>query len=247
MLQLMKYEFRKTRTTKLVVVGLTLLLQIMFMFGLYGNNEQWMSTGAGLLIFVATFGVIIIGLQSLLTLHKDMSTKQSYMLFMTPNSSYKILGAKVLECSLSMLLMAVFFGALGFLDVTLLFGKFGQLDQLLEFFRSVMKQFTDQIHFTSPEIISFCGMLLCSWLATVVTAAFSDVFACSLLNGKKFAGLAAFALFVVLNMVFGWISGLIPPAGTFVAAMLISGGVSLIITAVMYFATAFMMDRYLSV
>ena len=61
-------------------------------------------TGIVLLTMLAMGGIMVIGLASVVTLHRDVSTKQSYMLFMTPNSSYSILGAKMLENGLSILL-----------------------------------------------------------------------------------------------------------------------------------------------
>ena len=49
------------------------------------------------LVMCTIFGVIYIGIESVNVLHRDLNTKQSYMLFLTPKSSYQILGAKILE------------------------------------------------------------------------------------------------------------------------------------------------------
>ena len=102
MFKLMKYEFRKTWITKLILLGVTAVAEAVYLYGLYAEKDNPLSVAIGLLVLLAVGGVLVIGLESVLTLHRDMNTKQSYMLFMTPNSSYKILGAKVLENGLSM-------------------------------------------------------------------------------------------------------------------------------------------------
>ena len=63
------------------------------------------------LLMLAVCGVAVMGLESVFVLHRDMNTKQSYMLFMPPNSCYKILGAKVLECGAAILIAGAFFFA----------------------------------------------------------------------------------------------------------------------------------------
>ncbi len=108
MLKLMKYEFRKTWITKLILLGVTAVAEIAFLIGLYMEKETTLGLSVMLLVLLAFGGILMIGLYSVMTLHRDMNTKQSYMLFMTPSSSYSILGAKVLECGLSILIGGAF-------------------------------------------------------------------------------------------------------------------------------------------
>ena len=86
MSKLIKYEFRKTWPAKLVVLAFTLIAEIVFLVGVFGDNPDRTGIGIALLALTAMFGIFAIGVQSLVILHRDMSTKQSYMLFMTPNS-----------------------------------------------------------------------------------------------------------------------------------------------------------------
>ena len=64
------------------------------------------------------FGVFYIGLENILTLYRDLNSKQSYMLFLTPKSSYEILGAKILENGISILMAGAFFIVLAVFDLT---------------------------------------------------------------------------------------------------------------------------------
>ena len=77
--KLMKYEFRKTLVVKLVLLGATVLAEIVFLWGLWGDKNRALGTGAALLTMLAFGGCMVIGLSSVVILHRDMNTKQSYI------------------------------------------------------------------------------------------------------------------------------------------------------------------------
>ncbi len=253
MLKLMKYEFRKTMFTKLILLGITAVAEAAFLISLYTNKEGSLAASIGILTLLAIGGVLVIGLQSVLTLHHDMNTRQSYMLFMTPNSSYRILGAKVLECGLSILLTGAFYFALGALDISLLFAKEGMLSQLWDTIQEMLKSIT----FANGQSIISLDMkgmavlvfsLLSGWINTVTTAYLAVTVSAALLNGKRFNGLVSFVLFLALSWAGGWLERFatqsIPSIET---KLLVQGGIALAVAVIMYIATAQIMERKLSV
>ena len=251
MLKLMKYEFRKTWITKLILLGVTAVAEIAFLIGLYMEKETTLGLSVMLLVLLAFGGILMIGLYSVMTLHRDMNTKQSYMLFMTPSSSYSILGAKVLECGLSILIGGAFYFALGTLDLTLLFAKSGELNRLW----SAIQDFLSRLTFANHQLLidmegmaSFVFCLLAGWILTVVTAYFAVVISAALLNGKRFNGLLSFVLFLILSWFTGWVAqtatASIPSINVL---LLVDGAIALAFTAVMYVITAVIMERKLSV
>ena len=251
MLKLMKYEFRKTWITKLILLGVTAVAEIAFLIGLYVDRETTLGLSVLLLVFLALGGIAMIGLYSVMTLHRDMNTKQSYMLFMTPNSSYSILGAKVLECGLSILIGGAFYFALGTLDITLLFAKSGELNRLW----SAIQDFLSHQTFANHQLLidmkgmaAFVFCLLAGWIVTVITAYFAVVISAALLNGKRFNGLLSFVVFLTLSWFIGWVAqtatASIPSINVL---LLVDGAISLAFTAVMYVITAIIMERKLSV
>ena len=251
MLKLMKYEFRKTWITKVILLVITALAEAGYLIGLYGDHENTMGASILVLVLLAMGGVMVIGLESILTLHRDMNTKQGYMLFMTPNSCYRILGAKVLECGLSILLTGAFFFALGALDITLLFAKEGQLSELWKEIQDFLSHFSIEdraleINMRSMFAVTF--MLLAGWISLITTAYLADVISSALLNGKKFNGVISFVLFLVLNWASNWVisraTGAIRDNFTL---LMVHGALSLALAAVMYFVTAQLMERRLSV
>ena len=168
MLRLLKYELRKTQFSKLVLLGITLVAQAVFLAGFWGKKEETLAIGAFLLFSIAIIGIALMGILSVVTLHRDMNTKQGYMLFMTPNSCYKILGAKVIECALSLLLAGAFFFGLGYLDFSLLLGE-GTNKQIWDMFNQMVRTINQHIVLDAPhisalifEIIVFASSIISS-------------------------------------------------------------------------------------
>ena len=251
MWKLMKYELRKTRFAKLILLGVTAVAEIIFLIGLYARQENTLVVGTYLLLMLAFGGLVAIGIMSVVALHRDMNTKQGYMLFMTPNSCYRILGAKVLECGISILLAGTFFFALGALDVSLLFAKQGMLNVMWQRFEEMLTRMTFNgrpIRMDLVAAVSLSFNLVASWFATVTSAYLADVISSALLNGKKFNGLVSFLIFVA----FSWgLSKLIDLATGGIKDMILYLWIyslcSLVCAAVMYWVTARIMEKHLSV
>ena len=247
MKNLMKYEMRKTLNAKLILLGITAVAEIVFLIGLYAEKEGMLAIGIGILFALALGGVMAIGLQSIVTLHRDMNTKQSYMLFMTPNSSYKILGAKVLENGLSILIAGAFFFALGMLDITLLFTKEGSLQKMWEMFGEMINSINKEVQLNAQGLACFVFSLLAGWIATVTAVYLADVVSSALLYGKKYNGILSFVLFLALSFFMGWLEQKVVPASPVNRYFLLSGVLSLVLSGLMYVGTAEIMERKLSV
>lgn len=250
--KLLKYEMRKTWMMKLIIFGITAVLELAFVATLYlqsGNDhEELLATLVLLLMFMAIGGVILIGVQSVMTLHRDMNTKQGYMLYLTPRNSFQILGAKMLENGISLVLAGTFFFLLGLLDVTLLFSKLGRLEALWDMAQQFMSALNSQIQLNTEGVLCLVVDLLVSWLATVSIAYLADIISSALLNGKRFNGLVTFVLFILLSMLLSRIQRLFVGQGMYLSTqMLAQAAVALVYSAIMYVASAFTMEKYLSV
>ncbi len=240
MLRLLKYEFRKTLFPKLVLLALLVIFEGIFLYGYWTDNNSTVTLGLSLFLFTFLCGLLAIGIISLVTLHKDMNTRQGYMLFMTPNSTYRILGAKVAENGLSMLGI----GAVG-LGICLL--NFSLIKQELEFITSFLKNFGIGLTPTFPHLSALLVYIICDILCSVTTAYLADVICSSLLNGQKGSMVITFVLFALLNFGIQKIMGLVPASLDIVVMFLLQGAIALVLATVMYIITARLMDRYLSV
>ena len=251
MLKLMKYEFRKTRLTKLIILVITAVAEVLFLGGLYTDRYTLVGFSIFALMMLAFLGVFVIGLESIVALHRDMNTKQSYMLFMTPHSCYSILGAKTLECCLSILLTGVCFFALGALDVSLLFAREGKLVDLWDFIHDLLANITINGHSLEIDpgtLAALVFVLLAAWILTIITAFLAVTISAALLNGRRFSGVISFVLFLALSLGCSLLTNLVTrPIPGNITVMMVHGLLSLVFAAVMYFVTAKIMEDKLSV
>ncbi len=246
MLRLLKYELRKTQFSKLILLGITLVAQAVFLAGFWGKKEDTLAIGAFLLFAIALTGIALVGILSVVTLHRDMNTKQGYMLFMTPNSCYRILGAKVIECALSLLLAGTFFFALGYLDFSLLLGE-GTNKQIWDMFNQMVRTINQHIILDAPHISALIFEIITAWLCTITTAYLADVISSSLLNGKKGGLLITFLIFLLLNYGISKLLKLVPSTIGVIPVLLWQGAIALVLAGIMYVITARLMEKYLSV
>ena len=240
MIKLLKYEFRKTAFPKLLIFAIILIMECVFLYGCLTDQGDTKTLGVILFMMATMFSFLLVGILSLVTLHKDMNTRQGYMLFMTPNSTYKILGAKVAECGLTLLVLGAVGLGLGTLD-------FSMVEKEIQFVTSILKSFNPDLVPSFSNISAMLFNLLCGLLCSVITAYFADVISSALLNGKKGNLLITFALYILLNYVIRKLMLLIPSSLSIVTLLLLQGVVALILAGIMYVITARLMDRYLSV
>lgn len=245
--RLIKYEFRKNLGSKLIFLGVTMVMEVMFLIGLYGEFENPMVLGMIGLFFSAVAGITYIGIESIVTLYRDLTTKQSYMLFMTPNSSYRILGAKAVENAGSVLLAGVFFGALATLDFTLLFNKAGEAVNIFDMVRDVLRNIDPRLDLSLKPMLALLLMVLCSWILQIATGYLAVVLTCTLLSGRKGAAVLSFAFYIAISLLISWGINHLPEKMEVVLRFNLTSAISLGCSIAMYFITAWIMDRKLSV
>jgi len=207
MFKLMKYEFRKQAFSKLVIVSIIAFLEVMFVIGVLLENENTMGTSMvflGLLTFGALF---FLAFESIITYSNDLKQKCSYMLFLTPNSSYSIVGAKVVSAAIQILLSGVAFVAIYALNGAILVAKFASIAEvkelILEFFKAIIK-----IDVDVSSVLLVVAVILLFWINTITVAFFSITLSTTFLADKKFKGVVSFILFFFINYVYGKITDL---------------------------------------
>ena len=123
MLTIMKYETIRQRLSKFIMLGLLAVLEVVFLISLYGQMDKPMGYAIVGLTFLAIFSFMYVSVESILNYNQDLSKKSGYMLFMTPHSVYEILGAKIIHNILTIILTALVFGLVAFLDIMLILLK----------------------------------------------------------------------------------------------------------------------------
>ncbi len=246
MLKLMKYEFRKTAFSKLVLLAITAVMEIVFLIGVFGKKDNLLAMGIVFLSLCAIIGVVYIGLESVNVLHRDLNTKQSYMLFLTPKNSYQILGAKILENGISIVLTGAFFAVLAAIDLTVATLYIGGVKELFDLVSSFM-EVNWSVDFTQTEAVLFFFGLLASWIVYIVNADLAVILSSSVLAGKKGSKVAAFIIFMILSMILGTVLDHIPVLKSAELTFTLYIAVTFAIAAVLYLISGWIMEKKLSV
>ncbi len=254
MSRLMKYEFRKTMFPKLVLLGLTAVMEAIYLIGMLvkkdssgGFDTSYASGGILGLVLTASFGIIFIGLYTLMVLHNELGTKQGYMLFMTPHNSYKILGAKMLENALSMFATGGFFGVLATIDLNILLKASGETRSLMDMIQLMLRNADINIELRKEYFWAFLFVLIASWLEFIMTAGLSLVLSHTFLSGKKLSLVVSIVLFFLLSWFTSWVRNFAPrQSGGMHLEFMVDGLISLGFTVVFYFISGWMMEKKLS-
>lgn len=247
MLKLMKYEFRKTLISKMILLAITAVMEIVFLIGVFGELETPLAIGIMGLMLCGIFGIIYIGIESVTVFHKDLNTKQSYMLFLTPNNSYKILGAKILENGLSLVITGAFYVGLAAIDISTAILYIGGLEEFIEMLKVMSLSFQVNIDITAGAIIVLFFTALASWIMTIVTADFAVVLSATVFAGKRFSGIVSFVIFLGVNAVGSKIMEILPALNSEYTQFALNISVLFAIAAILYVIAAWIMDKKLSV
>ena len=251
MLKLMKYEFRKTMFSKMILLVVTAIAELAYLIGVFMKNNEVLGYGTIGLTFCGIFGIIYVGIESLISFHRDLNTKQSYMLFLTPNNSYKILGAKVLENGLSILIVGACFAGLAALDMTIGMLYIGGVKQFLEFLESFAHiKITWNGEIIRNFLIIFMTMLS-SWIMAVTSGYLAILLSATVLAGKRLSGFVSFLVYLFITWGLGTVTDclldFLPANSSSNVIFLMTIGLMLMFSAIMYVVTGWIMERKLSV
>ena len=119
--KIIKYEWRKQRTSRLIILFGLLIGLITFAI-----NERIAFAVSIILMLCGLLVIFYTGIESLLVFNKDLRTKQSHMLWMLPKSVWEILGGKFLAAILQMLFVFAAFTASGFACLTIAIAQIGR-------------------------------------------------------------------------------------------------------------------------
>ena len=204
MFKLMKYEFRKWRTTLLALVAGLAALEIGFVAG-RAMNKTGLMTVCLVLISILTFAafayLVIAGIASY---SLELRDKSGFLIFMTPVRPIGIVLSKLVFIALAALAAMALFGTAAYLDFRFLIRRLDldpeTLDQL-----NMLLRFGLKSNATVQQILQMVGFFavtsLVQILLTMCTAYLSITLSATLLQNKKgfLRGLISFALFVALS------------------------------------------------
>lgn len=112
---IMRYEFRRNWSYILGIVLAAVGLEAGLLVTWFMESD-YISLFASGLSFLMIFTVVFIFINGIKLFSDDLNKKEGYMLFMTPNSAYKIMGAKLLSVICIATGLALLLGGIFFID-----------------------------------------------------------------------------------------------------------------------------------
>lgn len=250
---LMKYEFRKQLTSKLIVGFIVVVLELVFFAGLLFDKGSWTGMGAGLLMVAAIISLFYFSFESIVTYSNDLRTKQSYMIFLTPRNMFQVVGAKLLTAVIQIFVYGCAFAAIGVGDVFLVCARYGNVKELLEMVKEFVQVITGA-EIRLVEVLYVILMFLITWLVFIALALFAITLSTTLFSTWKFKGIVSVVIYFVLDWVVAKIANLVIPTGFLEGDYLVVNteawayiGVYAAVLVISYVGTALLLEKKVSV
>ncbi len=196
MLSLIKYEFIKKQKVFAIAAISAILLNLVIALK-YGEIGIGVYFG---LLSVAMFILYIVDV--ILMYSRDLNNKSGYMIFLTPNSGYSILGSKVITAVLEGIIMLVFYTLLIFFTLLITMGHKAFID--IDFMNIDLS-----FGFTIGHLIISLVLALLLSVQFILTIYTAITIRKSVLANVKFKGLFSFLIFIGLNYVISVLYSLI--------------------------------------
>lgn len=212
MLKLVKYEFRKSLTALMTLLGLTAGLEAYFLAALFLDKENHLFIAMLLMMLCAYAVAVYVFVRGVTSYSGELKSRSAYLIFMTPNSTRKIMGSKFLYTFVNGLLFAALYGALGLLDLTLTLQKYQRYDAFWGAAQNFLKAYGVHVDQIALGLLAGTAYIFLSLLAVIALAYLAITLSHTLLRDRKGRGLVALLIFFLLNWLVNWFSGLFPSA-----------------------------------
>lgn len=240
MFALLKYEYRKTLVSKLLMLAGSVLAECIFLIGAIFNIDVLVSTGVGLLVFVAVCSFIYVLCEVMYSFELELKNKQSFMMFLTPKSSFEIMGAKTIQNLSTLVVLALFFGTLAIVDINCFTSH-----SVAEIFSIFAKTFEMIFPFTKPlgGIVFVILCLFFGWLCLLQLGFASIVIAKTLSNGKILASIIEFVVVLAGFLLFYEVFSFVNSFANITALIIFILIFFVLISALLFYLTCTLLER----
>ncbi len=248
MLKLVKYELRKQMFSKAIMAVVMVLLTALFLVLTFKEEHPAAYATLAVLFLVMIIAITYSAIECAMYFSKDITTKQSYMLFMLPYDAKKILGAKMLSAIIQVLITTILFGvSLAFCVSVYLWKNYGTKS----FFEGLIMliEYVFEIDMQLGTVINAIIVIFLLWILLVTLSMFLDTVNATLfVNSYKWLTIAwvvvYFLLFYLIILGLSAVESIPVPENIFNPIGYIY---MIIVDVALFFGTAWLMDKKLSV
>ena len=210
---LLKYEFRRSRTIFLGIIGVTLLIELLYLIGWCFEINILLAIGLIGGCLCIAFGAMAILLYGGIMFNDDISKKPGYLLFSTPRSAAQIVGSKLLMTLFALLGITILFSLLVSLDVFLALQRRGTsiVAVLSMFDASITENGLKSVVFNAYNFLGMAMYLLntvISFVFNVITAYVVIVLLKTIMGNQKGRTILGVILWFAIINAFGMLGGL---------------------------------------
>lgn len=210
---LLKYEFRRSRTIFLGIIGVTLLIELLYLIGWCFEIDTLLAIGLIGGFLCIAFGAMAILLYGVIMFNDDISKKPGYLLFSTPRSAAQIVGSKLLMTLFALLGITILFSLLVSLDVFLALHRSGTsiVAVLSMFDASITENGLKSVVFNAYNFLGMAMYLLStviSFVFNVITAYVVIVLLKTVMGNQKGRTILGVILWFAIINAFSMLGGL---------------------------------------
>jgi hypothetical protein len=211
MLKLSKYEFRKNRNVLIIIAVGLILLEAYFLFSCLLKKSNNTILLASLLLYiyamVCFFMVFVLAISNY---SKELSSKSSYLIFMTPNPALNIIVSKMFTILIiGIVTAAIFFGivCLDFHVLSMTYSNISEFKNVIKLFATMSNIDLAQLALT---VLSYILEFLISFFATVTLVYLAITLSATLFQNHRLKGVISTILFFIMTFIVNKITGLLP-------------------------------------
>ena len=200
MFNLIKYEFlRKYKLILMTIISALIVNLFLITKGVAGSTSFLVLLPLVLSVLYISDVIRMYG--------DDLNKKSGYMIFMTPNSGYKIIVSKLVTAVLEGLAILLLYFVFILLNGTYIIFTTENYINFNEVLRAINMLLSGSLGFNLGHVFVFLFTILVFIIGFIVTAYTAMTVRKSIFSEIKFGGLLSFIIFIGLNWITSFISG----------------------------------------
>lgn len=258
MFKLLKYEWLRRRKLLSVVFISFLFAEAVTIFGMI-KGEGWILLSIFLMFAMFFVAMLLPLVDAVATYYSDFKKTHGYMLFLTPNNGFKIVGSKALFAFIELILTLVLVSGLFFANYHVSKISDPTIANGFDFLVSgISEAFAGSSSGLSPLVLLTTAGIL-EYFTTIMLAMTALTIGRTLLSGKSYNWLVALAMYIGLSVgiqfinivilsAFGFIKDVLTIASTtqaiyFLKYMILGLGLSVLWIAASYITSSLILNK----
>lgn len=210
MLRLTKYELRKNIMGTVILFGIIIGLEIYFVISALLENRDHTAMATAFLVIAACVSYFCLFFFGVSSYSKELRSKTGYLTFMTPISSFSVIGSKLLSIFITGVFFVILLSVLACIDMAMFENVFPETQLFTDFLDGLFNMAG-----YSPEefwltVLVNVAIILVSFYAVIALAYMSITLSSTIFQNKKYKGVISVIIFILLTLLVSKISEFLP-------------------------------------